>query len=181
MKQKADSLHKIAVYSRCIKIVLLILMIVIPCTITGMWLILDQLPESIIKKIADINEYTIGWNTKLTGLFSSIPSAVIAFAIFFYGYRLFNLYQHGQILLSENVKCFRRIGILLIANVGVGFIMKPVNTLILSMNNLPGHRLISIGLSTDEFIALGSGIFIVIIGWVMDEARKADEELQLTV
>lgn len=177
----SDNKKRIIRYSRILKWVSFIIMILLPCIIVGEWSILEKLPFYELNKLAGGKEFTIGVNTCVAGAIVSLIPATIAFLLFYNVYKLFGLYERGFILSRENVKRFRLIGELLIADSVSSFLLNPVYTLIMSMNNGSGKRTISLGISSGEIAWLVSGFFIFVVAWVMDEARKINEEIELTI
>jgi len=173
--------ERISQYSSILKFASLIAMIVVPLCFVFMWLFADKLPPYLISRQFGIDNFKIRPLTKILGMVVSLIPAIITFLLFFNTYRLFALYQKGYILLEENVRCFKRIGLLLIINALSKFLVDCLYTVILTMHNGPGHCSLSLGISSDHLTSLASGFFLMIVAWVMDEARKANEELELTI
>ena len=120
-------------------------------------------------------------NTQIFGGLVSILPALIAFLLAYNGFKLFALYEKGKILTRGNVNCFRNIGYLFICKGVASFVLTPVYTLIMTMNNAAGKHLLSVGLSSDDVLSIAGGFFIIVIAWVMDEAKKINEEVELTI
>lgn len=89
---------------------------------------------------------------------------------------LFALYRVGEILSAACARHILRIGQGLVALAIVGTLLQPLQVLILTLDNPPGARQISIGLSSDTVGFLLAGGLLVVIGWVMREAARAAEE-----
>ncbi len=89
---------------------------------------------------------------------------------------LFGLYEKGAIFTEENVNCFRSLGRALIAWVACDVVSNSLLTIALTLDNPPGRRMISIGLNSGELTGIFVGAVVLIISWVMDEARTIQEE-----
>ena len=109
-----------------------------------------------------------------------IPMVVIIF-----GLRklesLFSLYEQGLIFTESNVKCFRSLGRGLIVWVGCDVVRNSLLSIVLTLDNPPGHRVVTVGLGSADFTAVFVGIVVLIISWVMDEGRKIQEDQALIV
>jgi hypothetical protein len=109
-----------------------------------------------------------------------IPAAVII-----YGLRklegLFRLYEQGIIFTAQNVKYFHSLGRALLVWVGCDVVRNSLLSIVLTLDNPPGHRVITVGFGSADGAALFVGIVVLIISWVMDEGRKIQEEQALIV
>jgi hypothetical protein len=94
---------------------------------------------------------------------------------------LFELYEKGSIFTEENVNCFRSLGRALIAWVACDVVSNTLLSIVLTMGNPPGRRMITVGLNSGECTGLFVGAVVLIISWVMDEARKMQEEQALII
>lgn len=89
---------------------------------------------------------------------------------------LFRQYAQGAILTETAARLIRRIGAALVVLAAVQFVIAPLQLLLLTAGNPPGARLVSIGITSEiVWLALAGGLLIV-IGWAMAEAARADEE-----
>lgn len=94
---------------------------------------------------------------------------------------LFGLYEKGLIFTEKNVTCFRSLGRTLIIWVICDVVKNSLISIVLTLPNPPGHRMITVGLYSADFTAIFVGIVILIIAWVMDEARKIQEDQALII
>ncbi|MET4575317.1 DUF2975 domain-containing protein [Ottowia thiooxydans] len=95
--------------------------------------------------------------------------------------RLFLLYAEGTMFGELNVQALRGLGRCLILFSIVQMLFTPAMALALSAGNPPGERLLSVGVTVGMLEAALVGGLLLVIAWVMNEARKIDEEQQLTV
>jgi hypothetical protein len=94
---------------------------------------------------------------------------------------LFGLYESGFIFTDRNVACFRSLGRALIAWVICNVVKNSLLSVVLTLPNPPGHRVVTLGLYSADFTAIFVGIVILFIAWVMDEARKLQEDQALII
>lgn len=94
---------------------------------------------------------------------------------------LFLLYAKGTMFSRPNVLALRGFGRCLILLAIAQMLLTPVMALTLSIANPPGERVLSMGVSAGMLEAAFVGGLLLVIAWVMNEARKIDEEQQLTV
>ena len=94
---------------------------------------------------------------------------------------LFGLYEDGLIFTQKNVACIRSLGRALVAWVICDVVKNSLLSIVLTLPNPPGHRIITLGLYSADFTAIFVGIVILIIAWVMDEARKMQEDQALII
>ncbi|MFH1653229.1 MAG: DUF2975 domain-containing protein [Pseudomonadota bacterium] len=116
----------------------------------------------------------------LAFLVDMIPSGINMIMLYFL-VKLFDLYFQGLIFTSENVRRVRQIGITLL----IGQVLFPVYdglmSLVLTMNNPVGERLLRITISHVEIVLFVIAFVIILVSWIMDEARKLNEEQALIV
>jgi hypothetical protein len=79
------------------------------------------------------------------------------------------------------VQCYRRLGYILIAEAIANPIHGALLSIALTLHNLPGQRMLSIGLSSRDLTGAIMGGIVLVISWVMDEGRKLEEEQTLTI
>ena len=94
---------------------------------------------------------------------------------------LFRLYETRLIFTEQNVDCFRSLGKALILWVIANVVRNTLLSVVLTIHNPPGQRVITFGLYSTDFTGIFVGIIILVISWVMDEGRKIQEEQALIV
>lgn len=94
---------------------------------------------------------------------------------------LFHLYETGHIFTAENVRCFRGLGKTLLVWVACDIVNRTLLGIVLTLDNPPGKRLLVIGMDGGDFTGLFVGAVVLIISWVMDEARKMQEDQALII
>jgi hypothetical protein len=118
------------------------------------------------------------WSTFASDWYALMAAgADLVSAVFlWFCYRLFKLYSRANFFTAEVVGSLRRIGLMFFFVTVVG---------VLSVGLLPHHRT---SLSEEISICIGDagnglffGFLILFIAWVMDEGRRIQEDLALTV
>jgi hypothetical protein len=94
---------------------------------------------------------------------------------------LFSLYEKGHIFTEQNVSCFRGLGRTLIVWVACDIVNRTLLGIVLTLDNPPGKRMLVIGLDGGDFTGIFVGAVVLIITWVMDEARKMQDEQSLII
>ncbi|MNY55058.1 hypothetical protein D3C86_1910030 [compost metagenome] len=82
---------------------------------------------------------------------------------------------------ERNVTALRGCGWSMILFSVAQVLVDPAVALALSAGNPPGERAITVGISAGMVVAAVVGGVLLVIAWVMDEARKINDEQQLTV
>ena len=95
--------------------------------------------------------------------------------------KLFECYEKGIFFQEENVACFKKLSRILIWWVIAGVVVTPVTTIILTMNNPPGEHVVQVSFQSADLTALVVGGILRVIAGVMDDGRRLQEEMELTV
>lgn len=151
--------------------------VAIPVIVTGMWATFEYWgpshPE--FAPIPHIPGALTLTTRLLAGAIGLLQASIAVFAVWQLRL-LFRLYADGLIFTAANTRCLRRFAAAVVAFA----IAKPVTgallSVVLTMNNPPGQRQLSITLGSSELTTLFIGGVFLIIAWIMDEAREMAEE-----
>lgn len=113
-------------------------------------------------------------------LATMIPGAAIMYAYHSLS-RLFTLYSRGEIFEKSNVGCYRGVAWAIIAHYLLVIPGGTLTTLIMTLNNPEGERIIQVSVDDSNLSMMVVGIMILLIARIMDEGRKLKEEQALTV
>ncbi|HET6420174.1 MAG TPA: DUF2975 domain-containing protein [Geobacteraceae bacterium] len=116
----------------------------------------------------------------LAFLCDMVPLSALIFALLKLK-NLFYLYERGCIFTESNVDCYRALGRTLMVWVACDIVNRTLLGIVLTLDNPPGKRLLVIGLDGGDFTGIFVGIAVLIVSWVMDEARKMQEEQALII
>ncbi|WP_424965575.1 DUF2975 domain-containing protein [Dinoroseobacter sp. S375] len=85
-------------------------------------------------------------------------------------------YGRGDVFSAGNARAIRRIGVALLAGTGLAIAGRTVAILILTHDNPPGARSLTVSLASHDLLLALLGALLLVVGWVMAEAtRQADE------
>jgi len=151
--------------------------VLIPLTVAGMWATYELWGPS-HPDLAQIPGLpaTLTLPVRLLACLVGLAQAAIAVFAVWRLRRLFGLYADGLIFTADNTRCLRHFAAAILAFA----IAKPVTgallSVVLTMNNPPGQRQITVSLGSSELATLFIGGVFLIIAWIMDEAREMAEE-----
>lgn len=129
-----------------------------------------------VKPLAEMS-----FSTKMMGMaVSFIPVLIDMFAIYSL-IRLFKLFSANEFFTSKTVFWIRRSSLFLLANQLIHPIYIAILSLVLTIQNPPGQRMISVGIGNEQFTLIIVALTILLVSWIMDEGRKINEDLQGTV
>lgn len=94
---------------------------------------------------------------------------------------LFQLYEDGLIFTELNVRCYRGLGRTLIAWAGCDVVRFSLLAIALTIENPPGQRVVTLGIDSGELAAVFVGLIVLLVSWVMDEARRLQEDQALII
>lgn len=177
-----DNSQKIEKMSRRLRRLFQLCIFVLPLVPVFFWLGYNHLPQVMHDNIFPAAAPSwLPLNSRLIALAGGIPAIVVLVLALIGLKRLFALYERGIYFQAENVALFRLLARLAFCSVIADVINKTVLELARTINNPPGERLISIGLSSDHLKLMIVAAIIMIIGLVIDEGRKIQDEIELTV
>lgn len=130
---------------------------------------------------AHLPAFPLAWGTRWMGLGVSLIPLGATMLCLWWLVRLFSLFSAGEIFTGNTVRYIRRTGWTMLAGVVLMPIHEVLLTLVLTMHNPPGERLISISLESGDIRDLLIAGIIILVSWIMDEGRKLRETDELTV
>lgn len=161
----------------------------IPMRIAG-WLMYDQrLPIDSQVLLYGLNSAVdpalivmpVDLQQRLLAMAASILPTVFCVASFLMLARLFHLYEQGQIFSASVVATIRKLGWLIIGAQFADLIFQALYSIVLTMHNGVGHREVSVGLGSNHVELLLVAAIVIFSSWVMDEGRRMQAELDLTI
>jgi hypothetical protein len=130
---------------------------------------------------AHLPAFPLAWGTRWLGLAVSLIPLGATMLCLWWLVHLFGLFAAGEIFTGNTVKYIRRTGWTMLAGVALMPIHEVLLTLVLTMHNPPGERLITISLEPGDIRDLLVAGIIILVSWIMDEGRKLRETDELTV
>ncbi|NNF99647.1 MAG: DUF2975 domain-containing protein [Desulfobacteraceae bacterium] len=174
--------QRIRITSRIMRWIVLSLMVLIPVLNVLFWVTYDGQYAFLSQQISNLPIHG-----ELSPLFRAfgfivcfIPTGIIMAGLFHLS-QLFKLYEGYHIFTDANVRCYRRLGQILILWVFSTFLYDPLMSIVLTYNNPPGQRMIQIGFESVDLTALLIGVVVLIVSWVMQAAKQLKDEQDLTI
>ncbi|MBI5523667.1 MAG: DUF2975 domain-containing protein [Desulfarculus sp.] len=111
---------------------------------------------------------------------SMLPGAVLMYILYQLG-KLFRLYEQGSFFTRANVAIFHRLGWSTVAWVAGDFLHTVGLGIVLTLHRPAGQRLLVVNFTSEQALGVLAGLVLLTISWVMDEARKIEEEQALII
>jgi len=179
-----DNLSKIKTLSRIFHLLLTVLVVALPAYYILYWTLINELPETLITintlsppltpNYLPLKLRAIGFLTSLLPL-STLVIGLVNIR------RLFSFYKEGIIFSYPHVAVFKKTAKALISWVVLSMIYESAKSILFSLGNPPGNRVIQFGFGSAEITTLLVGGIAFVISWVMDIGRSINEENELTV
>ena len=109
----------------------------------------------------------------------ALPLAIVLFGLW-HVRLLFGSYERGEIFTGAAARHIRLVGLAMAVNAVVSVFAHTLGSVLLTYDNGPGTRQVSISLGSDQYMLLLTGGLLIVIGWIMGEAaRLSDEHRQI--
>ncbi|PKG39784.1 DUF2975 domain-containing protein [Psychromonas sp. Urea-02u-13] len=175
--------------SRRARILFQVLLVLTPLSVCYYWLTVDTQFDflttlGILQSSYDISSYTQLPLTVTTRVIATISSLFLC-AIIMYALQvlihLFRNYERNEIFSMNNTMSYQKLGYCLFYWVGASVIYGAILSVILSFNNPPGERILSISFEGMDLLTIMLGFIILIISWVMKEGFILADENNHTI
>ncbi len=182
MCREANDAKKLQIVSRRFRILLQTVMFVIPLANGLFWISANQLPEFLQRECLPYAEhFPLPWTALVMGfVVTMLPSGVGVYGVYCLKC-LFALYEKGQVFQAQNVYWYKQLSRVFLWLCGVGFLSRGLLSVVLTLHQPPGQRMLALSISSEDLNLLVLGGILAVIAWVMDEGRKLQEEADLTV
>lgn len=182
MIQLQENRRRIQQASRRLRIMFQTIVWLLPVINAVFWFNMNHMPDLVLKRtIPFVVSFPLPFSALFLGfLVTMLPIGASMIGIH-YLKQLFGLYEREQFFQMGNVLCFKKIARVLIWLFLTGIVSNSLLSIALTLQNPPGHRLITIELSSNDLTVLLLGLILAVISWVMEEGRKLQEEQDLTV
>ncbi|MEQ1648978.1 MAG: hypothetical protein ABL898_10360 [Hyphomicrobiaceae bacterium] len=137
------------------------------------WLVPDYVETLIVPRVGLAKSHvTLDGQARLFGfLITSIPLAVL-FYLLDRAYRIFDSFRLGDIFTATTPRYLRQIGLAALLLALLNPIASAAISMVLTIGNPPGARMLAITLSSNELILAGFGALILAIGHVQTIANS---------
>jgi len=178
------NLSRIKKISKFFYLLLSSLIAVIPLYYATYWTFINHLPDTLITvntASVPLIANPISVKLRITGfLVSLLPLSALLYGLVSIR-KLFSFYREGMIFSLEHVGIFYKTSKALFLWVLLSVLYESAKSIIFSIGNPPGQRVVSVGFSSPELTTLIVAGGILVIAWVMEEGRILTEEAELTV
>lgn len=179
-----DNLSKIKKFSKGFYVLISFFLLTIPLYYISYWIFINHLPETLITvnvPSTPLIPNPLPVKLQLVGfIVSLLPLSALTYGLLNLR-KLFSFYKDGVIFSFEHVTLFRNTAQALVLWVVSSIIYESAKSVLFSIGNPPGNRVLSVGFSSAEMATLVVGGIVFFIAWIMDEGRILTEEKELTV
>ena len=183
-------------FSKFFRTIFIVALVISPLLLGSIWLsggeifadinddpamVLDVLAEGLGIDAAHAPELPLAWSIRLLGLGVDMIPVGIGMLSLWWLIRLFSCFAMGEIFTRNTVKYIRRTGWTVLIGAGITPIHDALLTLVLTMHNAPGNRLVTVSFDSTDFEELIIGGVVILVSWVMEEGRQLQEVNELTV
>lgn len=163
--------------ARILHAVTVLAMVALPIAIAGFLLLTPLTPATLQ---AALETMTVSPDATSAQMIAAISLQLISPAILLLTLnemrKLFVAYGKGDVLTDHSALLIQRIGRGFLALAVLPFLVRPVQSVLLSLANPPGQRALSIGITSDMvFFGIAGGL-IIVIGWAMCAASDVAAE-----
>ncbi|RTZ24702.1 DUF2975 domain-containing protein [Vibrio penaeicida] len=182
-------MSKIQNQSRRVRILFQCLFVLTPIMVCYYWLTVETPYDfltsmGIIEMSFKTNDFTslpLSISTRVYIMIASLMLCSIIMYALTLLIRLFKNYERDEIFSLENANYYQKLGYSLFYWVGGSLIYGAATSVILSFNNTPGKRMLSVTFEGLDLLTLMFGFIVVIISWVMKEGHALADENRHTI
>ncbi|PLX66222.1 MAG: DUF2975 domain-containing protein [Denitrovibrio sp.] len=179
-----NNIAKIKRVSGYINRILFLLMVIFVIYDICFWLFIDVMPEYLITVNSvpvPLVSGQLSPSLKLVGFaISLLPISALLYCLFNL-HKIFSKYKAGIIFSVEHVVYFRRVAKYLLAVVFGSIIYESAKSVLFSLSNPPGSRVLEVSFNSNDIFILLIGSVIWVVAWVIEEGIAMAEENSLTI
>ncbi len=176
-----ESLSEIQQISGKFRLLFNLILFLIPISILLYWFNFENLPDGFKSDLPVSAKQTLSLTTIWLGILISFIPASVAIIGTLTLKELFKLYEGAIFFSAKNVRCFRKLGYVLISWVFTNMLFITLLSVLISLNNPPGERMIVVGFGAADIATLIMGAIVLVVSWIMNEASRLEEEQAYTV
>ncbi|MCW8932341.1 MAG: DUF2975 domain-containing protein [Gammaproteobacteria bacterium] len=179
-----QNLARVKVLSNWIYNALSIGIVIIPAYYVLYWLLINHIALPLVTvntSAAPITSYELPIEILAIGFISSLLPLTVLIYVLINLRKIFLFYKEGVIFSFEHVALFKKVAKLLSIWVLLSIAYESVKSVLFSLNNPVGERVLSVGFGSEELTVIVVAAFVYVIAWVMDEGRVLAEENQMTI
>lgn len=173
-------LQRLSAISRLLGWVCVALMVLLPASVVAFWVSFDVMGQGLVDRLGIGRQYPVP--TELIPVQIALGIGVMMVPVGLMMFGLWNLRQllsgfgAGQIFTIANSRYLRVFAWSALAVIITQFFTDGLLSIVLTLNNPPGQRVLAFGFSTDQLIGLFFGAVFVLIARVLEEGRKLADD-----
>ncbi len=173
-------LERLSAVSRILAWVCLALMIALPCWVIAGWLSFETWGSTMASRLGIARDYVIPTTLVPQQIALGIAVTMAPVGTLIFG--LWNLrkllvgFGAGHIFTLDNTHHLKVFAWSVLLVIVLQFFTDGLLSVVLTLNNPPGQRILALGVSSDQVVAFFFGAVFVLIAKVLDEGRKLADE-----
>lgn len=176
-----SSIHQVQQASRRYLVLFKVLLVAIPVLTLFYWVFINHLPEGFYSDLPVMPTQALSPFQRMLGVIVSLlPVSVVLYGLMTLT-GLFRLYADGIIFSDQNVRYLQRLGYSFIVWVIATTVSTPLMSLVISMANAPGERVLVAQFGIVDIFTLIIGGIVLVIAWVMNVGRELEDDQRYTV
>lgn len=182
-------MNKIQKQSKRVRMIFQAIWLLTPIVIVCYWLSIDTPYEFLYSKglvhiSPELHHFTqlpLSMTTRVLATLTSLALySIIMYALSLL-IQLFKNYENNEIFSYKNALAYQKLGYCVFYWVLGSIIHNTLLSLIISFNNPPGERMITVSFVGIDFLTIVFGLVVLIVSWVMKEAYLIANENSHTV
>lgn len=172
-----SNIRKIQLVSSVMMTFCLIAMIAIPLLSLWVWLDFNSFASSVAANSKlFLRPETITMSQRVLAFITHILPVLVLLLGINYLRHLFGLYRQAIFFSADNTRCWYRFAVLLFLSTLIQPIKHALLSIILTWNNPPGQKALSVSFGSAELSALFVSGILLLVAWVMREGHRLARE-----
>ncbi|WP_024852008.1 DUF2975 domain-containing protein [Hydrogenovibrio kuenenii] len=179
-----QNINKIKKLSSTLRLLVRFLIVAIPSYYLIYWVFINQLPTTLISVNTEpkmILEYPLEVKFQIIGFLFALPVLLSLLYGLVNVDKLFIFYQKGVVFSYDQVRLFKNISKALIFWVVASTIYQSAKSVLFTLHNPPGERMITIGFGSAEVMILVVAALAILVAWTVEEGQHLSEEQKYTI
>lgn len=127
-------------------------------------------------RIAGMAPADLAPSQRLLGYLTDLPALAAGSYVFFTLAGICRRYGQGELFSTAVARAYRRFALGMLAWAGLKILSQTLLVLALTLDQPPGQRLLSIGIGSDSLAMALVGLAVHLLGQVMEEGRRLQED-----
>lgn len=173
--------YRIRRASRLLRVVSLAAALLLPVLVAYLWAHVERWADwgvtwSDAFRIAGVAAADLSMSQRLLGYLTDLPALAAGSYVFFTLAGICRRYGNGELFSTAVARAYRRFALGMLAWAGLKVLSQTLLVLALTLDHPPGQRLLSIGIGSDSLAMVLVGLAVHLLGQVMEEGRRLQED-----